>query len=150
MEKLKSVSVRLMVLFTLFFILPLLYILLSERGIINFVFNVDNPMALYNYEIGGILATLVVVPASLKLFKKLFTSKVESEISFVKALDRYFLLSVVRLVALFAVSMYNAVLYYSNPDSNIGILCLCICLISFTLCFPSRNRIEYDLHIEKQ
>ncbi len=150
MEKLKSVSVRLMVLFAFSFFLPILYIILSELGIINFVFNIESPVALYNYEIGGILATLIVVPASLKLFYKLFTSKVESEISFVKALDRYFVLSVVRLVALFAVSMYNAVLYFTAPESNMGILCLCICMISFAFCFPSRNRIEHDLHVEKQ
>lgn len=149
MEKLSSVSLKLKLLFALLVALPVLYIGLSEYGIINMVFNIDDAAKQYNFEIVSILATLMVVPFSLKMFNRFFKTKVEEEVSVIKALDRYFLLSAVRLFALFAVAMYNVVLYYSVENSNIGILCFFICIIAYMFCIPGKSRIEQDLHIEK-
>lgn len=149
MEKLKSASVRLKVVFALFVIIPVLYIGLSEYGLIHFVFAISSPTVQYNYEIGGILSTLIIVPASLKLFRKFFVSRVENEISIVNAIDRYVRLSIIRMIALFIVAMYNIVLYYSVSNSNIGILCFFICIIAYMFCIPGKDRIEHDLHIEK-
>lgn len=149
MEDLKSVSLKLKTLFSLLVILPVLYIGLSEYGVIHIVFSISSPAVQYNYEIGCILATLAVVPASLKMFRKLFDKKVEGEVSLVKALKRYFWLSVIRLLALFVVAMYNVVLYYSVENSNIGILCFFICIVAYMFCIPSKSRIEQDLHLEK-
>lgn len=139
---------NLKIIFAVLVALPVIYIGLTEYGAISLRLSIPDELVKYNYEMAGILLTLIVVPSSLKLFSTFFKKKVESEVSLVKALNRYYILSIVRLLALCVVSMFNILLYYSVENSNIGILCFFICIIAYMFCIPGKERVKNDLHLE--
>lgn len=139
---------NLKIIFAVLVALPLIYIGLTEYGAISISLSIPDELVKYNYEMASILLTLIVVPSSLKLFSTFFKKRVEEEVSFVKALKRYYILSIARLSALFIVAMFNIVLYYSVENSNIGILCFFICIIAYMFCIPGKERVKSDLHLE--
>lgn len=149
MKELYKRVVWLNLFFALFVALPIIYIGLTEYGFLDLRFDIADTGVQYNYEIVGVLATLLVVPSSLKLFNWMFNKKVDGELQLQKAMSRYFWLSVVRLFAIFVVAMYNIVLYYSVVNSNIGMLCFFICIVAYMFCIPGRQKMESDLHIDK-
>lgn len=148
MKDIQRIVRNLKIIFAVLVALPVIYIGMTEYGVIKFRLPIHDEVVKYNYEMAGILMTLVIVPSSLKLFSTFFKKKVESEVSFVKALSRYYMLSIARLSALFIVSMFNIVLYYSVENSNIGILCFFICIIAYMFCIPGKERVKSDLHLE--
>ena len=149
MRELHKTIRTLQVIFTLFIVLPLLYAALSLAGVIHFVFPAGDVASRYVYDVCGVLATLLFVPLSLKLFSKLLQPMVRGENQLLRALRRYLWLSVARLAMLFVAASYNIALYFSvDCESAAGLLCFCICLLSFAFCVPTMTRVRADIGLE--
>lgn len=146
MRELRKTVRTLQILFVLFLMLPLLYAVLSLAGVVHLVFPVGDAGSRYAYDVCGVLATLLFVPMSLKLFSKMSQSMVRGAQRLLRALGRYFWLSVARLAMLFVAASYNIVLYFSvDCESAAGLLCFCICLLSFAFCVPTAARVKADM-----
>lgn len=146
MKELQKAVRTLQIIFTLFLVVPLLYAALSLAGGIHVAFPIGDAASRYVYDVCGVLVTLLFVPLSLKSFSKLLQTRVLAEEHLVKALRRYLVLSIVRLSMLLVAAAYNIVLYFSvNCESAAGLLCFCICLLSFAFCVPTAARVKGDL-----
>lgn len=99
----------------------------------------------YIWETAGVLATLAVVPSSLKLFSVLEKKKIASA-PLPRAMRLYRIGSEVRLMLLAVVAYLNIFVYYSTLD-NIGGLCALICITASVFCLPGEKKLKEELNL---
>lgn len=99
-------------------------------------------------QVSAVLATLIFVPLSLKLFT-LNTKKNLLRYTLDGAVRSYHVWSCVRLAILEVAVCFDLVSYYLTQN-NIGILLACIVYIVMISCCPSAERIEKYLDDSKE
>lgn len=134
--------------YAIFWLIPLLGIIIGETDLFIVGELVDNVVGRYFFETACILLTAICVPLSLKLFSLVLTRKIDTY-AFPLALNRYTLWSVVRLGILELAVVYNLLIYYLTL-SNTGLLCALITLTASLFCIPGEKRLREELHIHKE
>jgi hypothetical protein len=145
-EKTKKAIQMLRIQFYLFWIIPILLVVLYETAILPVGIYADDPQTQFILENIGILIAIIAVPLSLKYFNKILKKSIDN-VSFPIALDKYQLWSGVRLGVLDVVVVFNLIVYYSTLN-NIGGLCALIALTASFFCFPNEKRLRQELYIE--
>ena len=93
----------------------------------------------------GVLATLLLLPLTLKLFL-LNTTKGLRRMNKDEALDFYHVWSLVRLVLVTLCIAYNAVIYFMTLNAT-GLLCAFIGVCITIYCLPTRNKVNQYLDV---
>lgn len=148
MEKLiQKTLFKLKIGYVLFWVLPLLILILGECDMEWVGLYADNARISYVSETVGILMVASCVPLALKLFSWVLIKKIDM-VSFPEALKLYFVWSSVRLLMLEVALIINILTYYLTL-SNTGLLCALIALTASLFCIPSEKRLREELYINK-
>jgi uncharacterized BrkB/YihY/UPF0761 family membrane protein len=105
----------------------------------------DDFMMQYILETVGILATIAIVPLSLKLFS-VKLNKVIKEANFENSLKLYQQWSNIRLVILAILTYMNIFIYYMTLNS-IGGLCALIAITASVFCLPGEKKMREELNL---
>jgi len=146
-EKIKDVVRRLKLLSYLFFVVLIVVCTLFELGVLPQYLLKDNTMAQYMCTTIGVLLSIAVIPFSLKLFdlKLAKTDGKDSE----HALKSYYKWALIRIAALYIVTLCDVIVYYFVVKSEMFFCALMV--FAFTLyCHPSVKRVRRELKIEKE
>lgn len=147
-EQIKHVLKSLKVEYILFWVVPLLFVIVGETELLPVGIVADNVRKVYLFETLGILFTAICIPLSLKLFGFVLTKKID-QLSFPVALGRYVVWNMVRLALLEFVVVFNLAGYYFTLSST-GALCAAIGLTASFFCLPSEKRLREELHVTKE
>ncbi len=147
-EKIKQIGVRLKGLFMLFWIIPIIGVIVGEYGDEWVGAYADNVRVRFFSETFVILLTAVCVPLSLKLFSLVLKKKIDKA-SLPDALYLYWFWSCVRMLLLFLPVLAGFCVYYMVL-SNTGALCALVAMTASLFCLPSEERIREELHISKE
>jgi hypothetical protein len=144
-EKINKMNSLLSKCYIVFWLLPILIVILGECNWIPTGNNAADVRATYYYEVVGILLTAALVPISLKLFHWTMVKKIDT-LSFPEALRKYGIVSILRIGLLALVVVFNFLAYYLALSTTC-ILCSCIGLVASLFCIPSDRRLREELHI---
>lgn len=131
--------------YLLFWVLPVLLVVVYESGGLAVGIYADDPGGQYVWETMGILAAIILVPSSLKLFSLVLKKKI-GQSAFPVALSQYKNISCLRLALLETVVLLNVVVYYLTLD-NMGLLCALIGLTASLFCIPGGKQVKEELNI---
>lgn len=149
MEKqIKENLKRLRVQYVLFWLLPILLVAGYETDLLTVGRFADDGGMQYILETVGILITIALIPASLKLFSIALKKQID-QVTFPVALERYQLWNAIRLGILETAVIFNLVVYYLTLG-NIGGLCALIALTASLFCMPGKKRLREELNIYKE
>lgn len=149
-EQIKKMSTFLQIEYGTLWILFFLLSIGFEVGWLPEGIYADNIKMQYVLGTIGILATLLFVPLSLKVFNIILVKKIK-KISLMQAIKAYKFYGSLRLFILAVVIIMNLLIYYSTLQ-NLGGLCALIGITASLFCIPSQEKIKEDLdmiNIEK-
>ena len=130
----------------LFWLLPVLLSIACETDFLPVGLYAGDPQMTYAWETAGILATIVCVPLSLRLFSVALKKKKIDEANLTGALSGYVFWSGVRLGLLEIAALLNISVYYSTLG-NAGAFCGLIALTASVFCLPGEKRMRKELNI---
>lgn len=105
--------------------------------------SVTDTKTIYILEVVGVLASLALIPLSLRGFKKMVDRLDEKEYPEEKIEKIYMICSLLRLEAFFLVVEYGVVLYYLLNDT-VGLYIAVIGAICSLFAFPTKSGIEHE------
>ena len=146
MEEIKKTLRTLKQWFGIFWIIPIIIVLMREFSEDGNGHMADNASVVYAMETATILLTCINVPLALKLFT-LFLKKNIKNVELRDALKLYKKWSLIRLLLLL-VPVYLGLATYYMCMSTTGILCTAIALTASLFCVPSEKNLKQDLEIE--
>lgn len=129
--------------FTAALLCPAAAVVAGEWGLIPNGIVAEKSESEFNINMAVILATLILVPLSLKLFR-LNTTQSLRRYTFDDALRTYRVWSVIRLVLMSLASVVGTVAYYLTLNTT-GLLCAAVAFLLLWLCFPTASRIHHYL-----
>lgn len=144
-EKIIKTIRNLRIQFYLFWLIPIILVILYETGLLPVGIYVDEAHIQFILENIGILLSIIAVPLSLKLFSITLKNKIDN-ITFPVALYKYELWSGIRLSILELAVIFNIIIYYFTLN-NIGGLCALIALTASFFCYPGEKRLCEELHL---
>lgn len=147
-EQIKHTVARQRMVFIVFWLLPILLIVIGETGINWVGMYATDVRAIYVAEASTILLTAICVPVSLKLFAWVLVRKIDY-VTIPQALRFYSLWSIIRMVLLALPVLTGFVVYYLML-SNTGVLCALIALTASLFCIPGEGRLRRELQINKK
>lgn len=139
---------RVKIFFYLFWIVPILFIVVGETGVTWVGSLADDVRVTYIAETTSILLTALCIPVSLKLFAWVLARKI-AFMPLPKALVQYVWWSVVRLLLLALPLLFGLGTYYLT-FSNTGALCALIAITASLFCVPGEQRMRKELNIDKE
>ena len=146
MEEIKKTLSTLKQWFGIFWIIPIVIVLMREFSEDGNGHMAGNASVVYAMETATILLTCINVPLALKLFT-LFLKKRIKNVELRDALKLYKKWSLIRLLLLL-VPVYLGLATYYMCMSTTGILCTAIALTASLFCVPSEKNLKQDLEIE--
>lgn len=147
-EQIKQAVSKLKMQYVLFWVLPVLLIAGYELNVLPVGIYADDGGAQYVLETMGILLTIALIPASLKLFSFILKKQTEG-VQFPIALKRYTLWSGIRLGMLGTAVLFNLIVYYLTLG-NMGSLCALITFIASFFCLPGEKRLREELDVQEE
>lgn len=144
-EQIKKMSTFLQIEYGTLWILFFLLSISFEVGWLPEGIYADNAKMQYILGTAGILATLLFVPLSLKVFSIILVKKIKNT-SLVQAVKFYKFYSSLRLFILAVIIIMNLLIYYSTLQ-NLGGLCALIGITASLFCIPSLEKIKEDLDL---
>lgn len=147
-ELVKQITKRLRIFFAIFWILPVIIVILGECGVEYVGLYADDVRARYITESAVILLSAVCVPFSLKFFSYILAKKID-RVSLTEALHLYSFWSIVRLLILAIPVLIGFSVYYLMLSTT-GLLCGFIGLTASLFCIPGEKRLRKELHIDEE
>lgn len=147
-EHIKQVVIRIKTLFGLYWLLPILLVILGETGGDWVGMYAGDVRFSFFAETITILLAAICVPVSLRLFSWVLIKKINTA-AISQALRLYVFWSGVRLAILAIPVLVGFHIYYMTL-SNKGLLCALIALTASLFCFPGEERLRKELHISKE
>lgn len=147
-KKIKRIVKLLTAGFILFWLSSLLIVILGETDILPVGYYADDVQMAYTLDSLAIIITAACIPMALKLFN-IILKKMVDKMGFLKALQSYILLSMVRLALLFIPVMFGFMVYYMTLNKS-GMFCALIGLTASLFCVPSEERLRGELYITKE
>lgn len=144
-KKIKQVVQNLKIQYVLFWLVPVILLILFETNVFNIGIYADDPTQQYIWETAGILIAIGLVPLSLKLFSVILKKKIDQQ-PFPVALKQYLYWSTIRLAILEIAVLLNILVYYFTLN-NVGGLCALLALTASIFCLPSEKRLREELNI---
>ena len=138
----KKMSVVLLAAWISIYVIAGITALLFERGPLNGL-SVTDDKTVYILEVVGVLASLALIPLSLRGFKKMVDRLDEKEYPEEKIGKIYMICSLLRLEAFFLVIEFGVILYYPINDS-IGLYIAAIGAICSMFAIPTKAGIEHE------
>lgn len=146
MEEIKKTLSTLKQWYGIFWIIPIIIVLMRELSEDGNGYLANNASVVYAMETATILLTCLNVPLALKLFSLVLKKKV-CNLELKGALKLYKKWSLIRLLLLL-VPVYIGLATYYMCMSTTGILCTAIALTASLFCVPSEKNLKQDLKIE--
>ncbi|MDL2291745.1 hypothetical protein LJB80_01180 [Bacteroides sp. OttesenSCG-928-F21] len=134
--------------FILFWVLPLLLLILFETECLPTGVYADNDAMKYLVNTASILLTVLIVPLSLKYFSRILKKKID-QLPVEEAIAKYGCWSNIRLGLLGFVVLLGLIAYYLTFE-NIGSLCALIALTASLFCMPGERKLREELHISEE
>lgn len=147
-KKIKQIVKLLTAGFILFWLSGLLIVVLGETDVLPVGYYADDVNMAYALDSIAIIITAACIPMALKLFNIILKRMVD-KMGFLKALQSYILLSMVRLVLLFIPVLFGFMVYYMTLNKS-GMFCALIGLTASLFCVPSEERLRNELYITKE
>ena len=147
-KKIKQIVKLLTAGFILFWLSGLLIVILGETDVLPVGYYADDVKMAYALDSIAIIITAACIPMALKLFNIVLKRMVD-KMGFLKALQSYILLSMVRLVLLFIPMLFGVMVYYMTLNKS-GMFCALIGLTASLFCVPSEERLRNELYITKE
>lgn len=147
-EKIKKVVRFLRTSYVIFWIIPVVFVLVGEVSDRWVGMYADDVRTVYYAEALSILLAAACVPLSLKLFAWVLYRRIDRA-SIARALQLYAFWSGMRLVLL-ALPLIAGFLTYYAMLSMTGLLCALIALTASLFCLPGEGRLRRELHIERE
>lgn len=138
----KKMSIVLLAAWISIYVIAGITALLFERGPLNGL-SVTDEKTVYILEVVGVLASLALIPLSLRGFKKMVDRLDEKEYPEEKIGKIYMICSLLRLEAFFLVIEFGVILYYLINDS-IGLYIAAIGAICSMFAIPTKAGIEHE------
>ncbi len=148
MEEVKKLLARQRIEYGAFWGVALLLVILFEAGALPSGVYAGNVRVEYVLETAGILAAIVLIPLSLKLFSVALVKRVR-ELPLLEALKSYRRWSDLRLLMLGVVVYGNLVIYYLTMR-DIGSMCALMGLAASLFCWPGLKRIKDELELSDE
>lgn len=147
-EKIKKAVRFLRMSYVIFWIVPVVFMLVGEISDDLMGEYADNVRVMYYAETLSILLTAICIPLSLKLFAWVLYRRIDRA-SITSALQLYVFWSGIRLVLLLLPLLAGFLTYYVMLSTT-GLLCALIALTASLFCLPSEERLRRELHIERE
>lgn len=147
-EKIKKAVRFLRMSYVIFWIVPVVFMLVGEMSDDWMGEYADNVRVMYYAETLSILLTAICIPLSLKLFAWVLYRRIDRA-SITSALQLYVFWSGIRLVLLLLPLLAGFLTYYVM-QSTTGLLCALIALTASLFCLPGEERLRRELHIERE
>lgn len=147
-EKIKKAIRFLRTSYVIFWIVPVVFVLVGETSDGWVGAYADDVRTTYYAETLSILLTAACVPLSLKLFAWVLYRRID-RVGIAYALQLYVFWSGMRLVLL-ALPLLAGFLTYYGMLSTTGLLCALIALTASLFCLPGEERLRRELHIERE
>lgn len=147
-KKIKQIVKLLTAGFILFWLSGLLIVVLGETDVLPVGYYADDVKMAYALDSIAIIITAACIPMALKLFNIILKRMVD-KMGFLKALQSYILLSMVRLLLLFIPVLFGFMVYYMTLNKS-GMFCALIGLTASLFCVPSEERLRNELYITKE
>ncbi|BEG98812.1 hypothetical protein [Bacteroides sedimenti] len=143
--QIKATIKKLRIQYGLYLVIAVLIMVLYQTGVIlEGAYAYDDTMR-YALETTGIIATMALVPVSLKLFSIKLVKRIQSA-PLEEALKRYMRWSTVRLMLLALATYLNIMIFYMVL-SNVGGLCALIGVTASLFCLPGEKRMREELNL---
>lgn len=143
--QIKATIKKLRIQYGLYLVIAVLIMVLYQTGVILEGAYANDYTMRYALETTGIIATMVLVPVSLKLFSIKLVKRIQSA-PLEEALKRYMRWSTVRLMLLALATYLNIMIFYMVL-SNVGGLCALIGVTASLFCLPGEKRMREELNL---
>lgn len=134
--------------YLIFWLFPVLVILLGELDVISPDMDMSNATVIYWTETAVLLLTLGCVPVAWKLLSWALSKKIDYA-TLPVAMQLYLRWSITRLILLELPALSGCICYYLLLSDKC-LLCSLIALTASLFCIPSEKRIRKDLKIDHQ
>ena len=145
-KQISNLVLKLKLQFVLFYVLTISMFVLGEFNYLSFRESFSYKSVFW-FETIEIILTTITIPVSLKFFPWFVDHKI-SQYSLSKAIVKYYLYSLYRLLFIFLPIYLGVYVYYSTLSSK-GIFCACIGLCASLFCIPEKKRIMQDLSLDE-